>query len=146
MKRIVLLHTASPKCGDDLVQRQSGSGFRISYWIALWRTIEQTMPTVPHINKCVFRHLAPEISHFPKNLITTSVLSLVNSLRFENQSLEVPHTARLFKIASQRQSCRLNMLNRHDCRRRDVRLGNPSRRHTHTARLSTLRRSRCVGS
>ena len=90
------------------------------------------MPTVPHINKCVFRHLAPEISHFPKNLITTSVLSLVNSLRFENQSREVPHTARLFKIASQRQSCRLNMLNRQVCRRRDVRQGNPSRRHTIT--------------
>ena len=96
------------------------------------------MPTVPHINKCVFRHLAPAISHFPKNLITTSVLSLVNSLQFENQSREVPHTARLFKIASQRQSCRLNMLNLHDCRRRDVRLGNPSRRHTHTARLRPI--------
>ncbi|KAI0226743.1 hypothetical protein LSAT2_022781 [Lamellibrachia satsuma] len=91
------------------------------------------MPTVPHINKCIFHHLAPEIGHFPKNLNTTSVLWFVNSLRFENQNREVPHTARLFKIASQRQSCRLNMLNRHDCRRRDVRLGNPSRRHTHTA-------------
>ena len=88
------------------------------------------MPTVPHINKCIFRHLAPEIGHFSKNLITTSVLRLLNSLRFENQSREVPHTARLFKIASQRQSCRLNMLNRHDCHRRDVRLGNPSRKHT----------------
>ena len=48
----------------------------------------------------------------------------------------MPHTARLFKIASQRQSCRLNVLNCHDCRRRDVRLGNPSRRHTHTAPIT----------
>ena len=46
----------------------------------------------------------------------------------------MPHTARLFKIASQRQS--LNMLNRHDCRRCDVRRLNPSCKHTHSAPIT----------
>ena len=35
---------------------------------------KQTRLILPHIDKGVFCNLTPEIGHFPKNLITTSVL------------------------------------------------------------------------